>query len=523
MTVTSAKLIVGEPGTGKTYNLSHLAKKLVQKGESVHVVCPTKSARDNVKSAYDEFLDKQLIDPNENFVLKSSTEVLHGYVDSKATNLIIEEAGLIEVTVLHGLLHIAQIVPNVHIYMFGDIKQLQPVQGTSIIEKIIRVNELNGDTPFWEWVAKCAYTEIEEQELQVPYDWQLPDLKIEMNILRKNYRLNKQGFNSYNDEYYDYQINNTTTKDDYSEELKYAMEHDYLIISPTKDRGKQVNDFLSSVYRNAMYVAPFIIIRNEIYLNPFHKRYSDISEKFYFMKKIKKEVAENIPGTKWTAFITTHQAQGATVDAICYYMGNKKIWKTHKNHYNNNQLYTAVTRSRNAVMLLGLSDSFKEMREIYPSDAKENLGGIRKKAAMEQLIEDLTKARKHPEADAIYDMFNFYMTDDEIISEYELKMLNYYKVPQEAYSQRYVVSQVNRRVKNIEGFSTLGKWLSDNASKANSKNAKAPRKGKVKAFIDSLDDDVLKQIKIDLSDKKIKADEFKSKYNFTKSQLRRAI
>lgn len=517
MTVTSAKLIVGEPGTGKTYNLSHLAKKLVQKGESVHVVCPTKSARDNVKSAYDEFLDKQLIDPNENFVLKSSTEVLHGYVDSKATNLIIEEAGLIEVTVLHGLLHIAQIVPNVHIYMFGDIKQLQPVQGTSIIEKIIRVNELNGDTPFWEWVAKCAYTEIEEQELQVPYDWQLPDLKIEMNILRKNYRLNKQGFNSYNDEYYDYQINNTITKDDYSEELKYAMEHDYLIISPTKDRGKQVNDFLSSVYRNAMYVAPFIIIRNEIYLNPFHKRYSDISEKFYFMKKIKKEVAENIPDTKWTAFITTHQAQGATVDAICYYMGNKKIWKTHKNHYNNNQLYTAVTRSRNAVMLLGLSDSFKEMREIYPSDAKENLGGIRKKAAMEQLIEDLTKARKHPEADAIYDMFNFYMADDEIISEYELRMLNYYKVPQEAYSQRYVVSQVNRRVKTIEGFSTLGKWLSDNASKANSKNAKAPRKGKVQKWIDSLDDNNLKEVKQDVDELSIR--KFKEKYNYDKRYI----
>lgn len=517
MTVTKIEAFIGEPGTGKTYNLSHLAKKLIQKGESVHVVCPTKSARDNVKSVYDEFLDKQLIDSNENFILKSSTQVLHGYDDSKATNLIIEEAGLVEVTVLHGLLHIAQIVPNVHIYMYGDIKQLQPVQGTSIIEKIIRVNELNGDAPFWEWVAKCAYTEIEEQELQVPYDWQLPKLKIEMSILRKNYRLNKQGFNSYNDDYYDYQIDNTVTKDDYSEELKYAIEHDYLIISPTKDRGKQVNDFISNVYENAMYVAPFIVVRNEIYLNPFHERYNDISEKFYFMKKIKKEVAENIPGVKWTAFITTHQAQGATVDAICYYMGNKKIWKTHKNHYNNNQLYTAVTRSRNAVMLLGLSDSFKEMRSIYPSDAKENLGGIRKKAAMEQLIEDLTKARKHPNANAIYDMFNFYMSDDEIIGEYELKMLNYYKVPQETYSQRYVVSQVNRRVQTIEGFSTLSKWLSDNKKKANSKNASKTRKSKVQKWIDSLDDNEMKEVKQDVNDLSIR--KFKEKYNYDKRYI----
>lgn len=515
MTVQQIKLFIGEPGTGKTYQLTHLAKDLIQKGESVHIVCPTKSARDNIKDSYDEFLTQQLISDDENITLKSSTQVLHGYDDRKATNLIIEEGGLIETTVLHGLLHVAQIVPNVNIYIYGDIKQLQPIQGTSVIEKIIRVNELNGDTPFWEWVNKCAYSDIQSQELKAPYDWQLP-ITIEMNILRKNYRLNKQGFNAYNDEYYDYLIDNTVTKDNYSNELKLAIEHDYLIITPTKDRGKEINETLKTIYPNEKNVFPFIIIRNELYINPFNQRYEAIAKEFYFIKRIKKELAENIP-LSYTAFITTHQAQGATVDNVCYYMGNKQIWKTHKNHYNNNQLYTAVTRARHEVMLLGLSDSFKEMRSIYPSDVSENLAGVRKKVAMDYLISDLKAKQVHPDADVIYDMFLTYMSDNELVPDYEMTMLNYYKVPQEPYSQRYVVSQVNRRVTVIKGFSTLSKWLSDNKKKA----TKEPRKGKVKQWIESLSDDELRVVKSDVEE--LSKANFRKKYNKDRNNVRELL
>lgn len=512
MTVQQIKLFIGEPGTGKTYQLTHLAKDLIQRGESVHIVCPTKSARDNIKNSYDEFLTQKLISDDENVTLKSSTQVLHGYDDRKATNLIIEEGGLIETTVLHGLLHVAQIVPNVNIYIYGDIKQLQPIQGTSVIEKIIRVNNLNGDMPFWEWVNKCAYSDIESQELKAPYDWQLP-ITIEMQILRKNYRLNKQGFNAYNDEYYSYLIDNTITQDDYSNELKFAIENDYLIITPTKDRGKEINETLTTIYPNAKNVSPFIIIRNEIYLNPFNQRYEEIAKKFYFIKRIKKTLAENIP-LSYTAFITTHQAQGATVGNVCYYMGNKTIWKTHKNHYNNNQLYTAVTRARHEVMLLGLRDSFKEMRSIYPSDVSENLAGIRKKVAMDYLIRDLKAKKVHPDANVIYDMFLTYMSDNELVPDYELTMLNYYKVPQEPYSQRYVVSQVYRRVTNFLGFSNLNRWLKDNKKNA----TKEPRKGKVKKWIESLNDEELEKVKSDVDELSIR--KFKDKYGYDKRYIK---
>ena len=50
MTVQQIKLFIGEPGTGKTYQLTHLAKDLIQRGESVHIVCPTGALQSTICS-----------------------------------------------------------------------------------------------------------------------------------------------------------------------------------------------------------------------------------------------------------------------------------------------------------------------------------------------------------------------------------------------------------------------------------------------------------------------------------------
>lgn len=515
MSVTKITAYFGEPGTGKSYQLTNLAKSLIKKGESVHVVCPTRPARDNIKRGYDDLLKQGRITRQENITLKSSTQVLHGYDKSKATNLIIEEAGMIEVTVLHGLLHIAQLIDNVHLYIFGDIKQLPTIQGTSIIEKIVRVNKMNGDVPFWQWVNRDAYDSIESQTLETPFDWQTPDVKIDMKVLRKNYRLNKAGFSSYDNKYYDYVIDNAITKEDYSSELKYAIEHDYLIICPTKSRGKQVNELLNEVYKNGLVVdsvAPFILVNGNLYLNPYNKRYDTLKEKFYFINQIRRD---SIKGYEPTAFITTHASQGATVDNVLYFMGNKKIWKTNRNHYNNNQLYTAVTRARHDVKLLGLKESFQEMRTIYPLDVKDNLKSIRKKAAMDILISNLKEEGRHPKADDIYSMFNDYMNDDSIVDDYELRMINYYNTPQDSYSKRYVVSQVNRRVNVKHGFSDLEMWLNDNRKESK----KVSRSGKVQQWIDSLSENKLQEVVNDVG--KLSQSEFRDKYKMTRNITRK--
>ena len=506
-------LNVGEPGTGKTYTITHLAKEIIQRGDTLHIVSPTMSARDNIRKTYDQFFEKGMITRDEKVTLRSSTQVLHGYDKAKSTNIIIEEAGMIELTILHGILHVAQIVPDVNVYIFGDIKQLMPVQGTSVLENIMTINNLNQDTPFWEWVNTCAYDDIEDQTLKAPIDWQV-DVPINLNIMRKNYRLQSHGFTGYNDEYYDHVISGTIEAEDYTSQLKYALDHNYLIVAPTKNRGKEINDALSQVFKGQQVdqVAPFIIINNDTYLNPFNTRYNVLKDKFSFMKQIKK--ADVVDPVAFTAFITTHQAQGVTVDNVAYYMGNKAIWKTHKAHYNNNQLYTALTRAKYNVMLLGLKQSFDEMRTIYPQNASDNLTSIQKKVAMNNLVADLQQAQQHPNPDDLYDMYLSYMGNKELLSPYELEMMNYYGIEQEVYSQRYVVSQVNKRVKTIRGFSTLSKWLSDN---------KNVRGGKVKPWLNSLNADETAQLKSDLTSRMIKQAEFKAKYGYTKEQVRKAF
>lgn len=516
MSVTSIKAFIGEPGTGKTYNLTHIINGLLENCESVYIMNPTKSARNNVRKAFKELMQNGEMKYDNYVRAFKSTNVLHGFTESPSNNIFIDESAMVDLSAFYSLLYGVIGMEDVHIYLFGDMKQIEPVNGDSILKTLIEKSmPINESRNIWQYVADTLYSDMNDLIIDAPDSWKL-DCKVDITVLKQNHRLESKNFSGYDDEYYSNLIDNAIVTDDYSGYLKYALEHNWLITTPTNARGNEINTILSEQYDDFKVVAPFVVdSKGDYYLNPFNKQYDKLKEAFNFLPEIDIESLQNY---NVTAYMSTHRVQSFTVDNVLFYMGNTPIANRHKTHYSNNLLYTAISRAKHDVQLLGLPDSFKQMRETMPLTAQEKNVHLRAGLAIENLKNWIQQSDSIPTADEIYDKYVQLYEDESLIPKFEQSILDIYKIQSEIYTKRYVINHINDSFPEMFGFE-LTVWLKENSANAK----KAPRKGKIKMWIDSLNDDELEQVKSDLSNKKVRSNDFESKYNFTKSQIRRAL
>lgn len=99
MTVTNIKAFIGSPGTGKSYRLVRMVNQLLKQGESVHIMNPTRNARNNIRKAFKEMLiSGEMTQENyrQTYII---TNVKHGYTESLAKNIFIDESAMIDLDV----------------------------------------------------------------------------------------------------------------------------------------------------------------------------------------------------------------------------------------------------------------------------------------------------------------------------------------------------------------------------------------------------------------------------------------
>ncbi|WP_260156435.1 C-terminal helicase domain-containing protein, partial [Leuconostoc citreum] len=352
-------------------------------------------------------------------------------------------------------------------------------------------------------VADTLYSDMENIIVDSPEAWKL-DSKVNITVFKKNYRLQSKNFDGYDDEYYEDLIDGAIFSDDYSGYLKYALEHNWLITTPTKARGNEINEILTKEFKSAKDVAPFIIVNDDYYLNPFNKHYSELQEAFDFLPEIN---IESLTEYKLSAYMSTHRVQSFTVDNVLFYLGNNPIGNRHKSHYSNNLLYTAISRARFDVQILGLPESFQQMHKTMPLTAQQKNVHLKAGIAIVNLKKWVGEADYTPLADEIYDKYVDLYNDNSLLSAYEKSLLEIYKIDSKMHNKRYVIDYINNNFSDKFGF-TLTVWLKENASEAK----KAPRRGKVKQWIDSLSDDELEVVKQDVEDLSLR--KFKAKYSY---------
>ena len=520
MSVTSIKAFIGEPGTGKTYNLTHMVNGLLENGESVYIMNPTKSARNNVRKAFKELMQNDEMQYDNYVRAFKSTNVLHGFAESPSNNIFIDESAMVDLSAFYSLLYGVIGMEDVHIYLFGDMKQIEPVNGDSILKTLIEKSmPINESRNIWQYVADTLYSDMNDLIIDAPDSWKL-DCKVDITVFKQNHRLESKNFSGYDDEYYSSLIDNAVFTDDYSGYLKYALEHNWLITTPTNARGNEINDVLKQQYDDFKMVAPFVVDGNsDYYLNPFNKSFNQLKESFDFMPQIERE---NAQGYEFTAYMSTHRVQSFTVNNVLFFMGNNPIGNRHKSHYSNNMLYTAVTRAKHDVQLLGLPDSFKQMRETMPLTAQEKNVHLKAGLAIENLKNWIQQSDSVPTADEIYNKYVQLYEDDSLIPKFEQSILDIYKIQSEMYTKRYVINHINDSFPEMFGF-TLNVWLKENSKLSKQGNSNAKGKGKVQQWIDSLDDEEIEQVKGDLKSRLVKKNEFKEKYHYTKEQVRKAF
>lgn len=521
MTVTNIKAFIGSPGTGKSYRLVRMVNQLLKQGESVHIMNPTRSARNNLRKAFKEMLisgEMTQEDYRQTYIINN---VQHGYKESLAKNIFIDESAMIDLDVFYSLLYATLDVPDVHLYLFGDLKQIEPINGDSILKTLIEFNMGKvEDRGIWQFTNEVLYKDLADMTIATPKIWKLNGVNVDVTILKKNYRLESKNFSGYDDDYYSSLIDNAIFTDDYSGYLKYALEHNWLITTPTNARGDEINNMLSHKYDDFKTVAPFVVDGNGgYYLNPFNQSFNQLKESFDFMPQIEIETTQ---GYEFTAYMSTHRVQSFTVDNVLFYMGNNPIGNRHKSHFSNNMLYTAVTRAKHDVQLLGLPDSFTQMRKTMPQTAQEKNVHLRANVTMNHLYSWIESNNDVPSADELYIKYQQLYEDDSILSTHDKTILDIYSIVSDSYTKRYVINSVNNKYGDKFGF-TLSVWLKENSANAKKNNSNAKGKGKVQQWIDSLSDEEIETLKSDLKSRLVKKNEFESKYNYTKEQVRKAF
>ena len=378
MSKIDMKLILGEPGTGKSYSLIEKAINILKNNENLYVMTPTHAAKSRLIDGYNKRYHDKEISAKTRFELIGSTHTLQdNYQQEK--NILIDEFSMVTADQFYSLIYRCLIAPQskINLSVYADEKQLEPVKGVPALMLLLKCNtdKFKGltTTNFWRYVQNMFYEEIDDMSLNVPSSWKLVVKDIYLKIYRKNHRLASiNGLSNYNLDFYDDVLNNqTTTKDDYTEDLIDRINKYYLLIAPTHNVGKKIDKILSDHFKDlTKNVAPFVRLKDSgssrIFINPL----CHFNREYGFNKFIPSLRSHDIKDMEFSFYTTVHYCQGATVKNLAFCMLNEKIPSSTKSFYSRNLLYVALTRAKYRSEYFGSPDEFRKMLDIYPDDGE---------------------------------------------------------------------------------------------------------------------------------------------------------
>lgn len=508
-------LVISEPGAGKSYKLITRAVEAKLAGESIYIATPTHASKQNlVAMMYDRMPSAS--SERELRALKSLAYDVHVLESSYngQSELFIDEIGQWPSSNFNSLLLNLQSVSHANIHLTGDIKQLTPSSSLgSPLEALLR-NNLDVES-FWGWISDKAYNEFDFTELQAPTLWRIEE-PIKVELLTENHRLAGLGYNSFDNDFFD-DIVETKVKElpDYSVALLEAIQNYSAILVATKQRGKEVNQIIGdalndiTMFRQGAY---FVQVQGKTYLNPNHHDYETLQKKFPGVPRVTPEVTMDEVLYKYWA--TVHSMQGITISSVTFFMGNTPIANGHRDHYNENMLYTSVTRASDHITLLGLKESFRFMRHQEPTSPQCKLGRFRANKAKTMLF-DILLTDKPADKRLFAETYGLYQS---IFNSLELPAnvsadLDVFNVRSEMHNEHelalafkeYPYMDAIRKGFNAD-YRT---FYTEEISKVNSKSAKG--RGKVQQFIEGLTSDEMTQLRVDVE--KLSVRKFADKYN----------
>jgi len=378
MSKIDMKVILGEPGTGKSYSLIEKAIDIIRNGEDLYIMTPTHAAQSRLINGYNQrYFDKK-ISSETRFKLLGSTHILQEhYLQEK--NILIDEFNMITTDQFYSLICHSLIVPQekINLSVYGDEKQLNPVKGVPALKLLLKYNsnKFKGltTTNFWYYIQHMFYEKISDMQLNIPSSWKRIIGDIHLKIYHKNYRFNSMnGLSHYDLDFYDDVLKNQTiTEADYSEDLIDKINKHYLLIAPTHNIGRKIDKILSDHFKDSTKnVAPFVRLQDSegirICINPL----CDFNQAYNFDTFIPSVSNYNVKDMEFSFYTTVHYCQGATVKNSVFCMLDGKIPASTKTFYSSNLLYVALTRAKYRSEYFGNPDEFRKMLDIYPDDGE---------------------------------------------------------------------------------------------------------------------------------------------------------
>lgn len=376
--VAKLKVVVGTPGTGKSYQLIQKAVDCENEGKSYSVIVPTNVAKKRILSGLRKSVNLKELNIDQYYDAMVNVHVLQ-YNYHGEQNVFIDEFSMFNIDDFYSLLYKVMLAKNeVSIMAFGDSKQLQPVYGISPLLVLLRFNYGKfvdiENMPFSEYSATRLYQNLKDMKLDVPDNWKLAIDSIDLKVLHNNYRLKRiDGVTDYNDSFYRYILNNNLIDKNYEDNLVRFAKEKYLIITPTHDLGDKADKIISEGLfehdgeydtKSLSKFAPFVRNREnkEVYSNPLCKVNYGFDDFIPFCDKDYKLKKNNF---EFSFYVTSHATQGATVDNMVFYLGDKDIDKDKRDFYTNNMLYTALSRARYNSIFLGTEAAFLKMANTF--------------------------------------------------------------------------------------------------------------------------------------------------------------
>lgn len=399
---SKAKLnvVVGTAGTGKSYELIQQVVQVLKDNGSFYIMTPTHASKRRLVTGFQEEYHQGNITKSDLLAILSCVHVLH-YQYHYSDNIFVDEFSMISIDDWYSLLYKIQIASkehhNINITVYGDSKQLPPVHKASALNLLMKANYKNfkgvNSSNFNEYSATQLYDKLENMNLEVPDNWKFSIQSVHLTVLHRNYRLSKlDGVTDYNQSFYQYLLNNNifTEENDiaYQNDLVELIKNKYLIIVPTHAIGKKVDELLSSAFTKmnlqVRNIAPFIRRNSEVYSNPN----SEVEYGFEsFIPSVSNDFS--LDGFDYSFYTTVHSCQGATVDSIAFVTLNNDISSSVASFYNNNLLYTALSRARYNSIFLGKQAVIKQMMVTYLPDDVNYLNLALQQEAFELMCETM--------------------------------------------------------------------------------------------------------------------------------------
>lgn len=545
---TNLKVVVGTPGTGKSYRLIQNVIKLEHQNKKYSVIVPTNVAKERILEGFRKGVNDGSLTMDQFYNTMVNIHVLQ-YNYRGEENVFIDEFSMFNIDDFYALLYKIMLVQNdVNIMAFGDSKQLQPVRGISPLLVLLRFNYNKfvdvDNMPFSEYSATKLYDNLKNMELDVPDNWRLAIDKIDLEVLHKNHRLEAvDGVTDYNDLFYQYVLENNVIDEDYKDNLIALAKQKYLIIVPIHKIGDEVDEILShglvdmtnDVQKNTealSKIAPFVRKphSSKVYCNPLCKIEYGFDS---FVPKCEDE--KEIEDFKFSFYVTSHATQGATVDNVAFYFGNNTTDKGEKNFYTNNMLYTALSRARYNSFFLGDKSVFLKMTNTYVETDLSFLNTQLQDEALDLTYQTIVNAENFKGKFSNKQIVDLYNQLFEKVVKNNSKKLNDIKLIDsefkiKPYTEKKILGvmklgQTTKIAKHYQkelfklgyGFS-WEKYVSDQRKKSGQIGGKV---SKVKEWLTTLDSDKYQELKNDVANLPLR--KFKSKWKHDRRAVEKNV